>query len=67
MEFGFDDIEFKNVTFATARNNWLKNGAKWFNKNEKPKNWDLEEQLKNTELPTIKNLEKRLQNKFEKH
>lgn len=67
VEFGFDDLEFNNVTFVTARNNWLKNGAKWFNKNEKPKNWNLEEQLKNTELPSIKKLEKRLQDKFEKH
>ena len=29
------------------RENWLKNGAKWFAEKRMPKNWKLEEQLKN--------------------
>ena len=61
VEFGFDDFDFESMSFVIARNKWLKDGAKWFNKNQKPKNWNLEEQLKNTELPQIKALEKALQ------
>ena len=51
VEYGFDDFDFENLTFDTVRNKWLSEGAKWFMKKEKPKNWDLEEQLKNLRLP----------------
>lgn len=65
-EFGFDDFDFKLLTFQTAQNKWLSEGAMWFNKNEKPKNWNLEDQLKNLKLPEIKQLETRLKIKFGK-
>jgi len=29
------------------RQEWLDNGAQWFSPEEKPENWNLEEQLKN--------------------
>jgi len=66
VEFGYDDFKNDNVKFEIARNKWISNGAKWFNKNKKPKNWILEAQLKNTELPEIKALEKRLQDNCKK-
>ena len=46
FEFGFDDFS-EHKTFEQYREEWIKNGAKWLNINEKPKNWILEEQLKN--------------------
>lgn len=55
VEFGFDDFDIKNLTFVTVREKWLKDGAKWFDKAAKPKNWNLEEQLKNLQLPEVKN------------
>lgn len=64
VEFGYDDFKIDNIVFEIARNKWLAKGAKWFKKDEKPKNWILEEQLKNTELPEIKELEKMLQDKL---
>ena len=45
------NFDFENLTFDTVRNKWLSEGAKWFMKKEKPENWDLEEQLKNLQLP----------------
>lgn len=46
FEFGYDDND-QGDTFEQYRGKWILNGAKWFNNNKKPKNWILEEQLKN--------------------
>ena len=43
FEFGVDDVS----KIKEYRENWLKNGAKWFAEKRMPKNWKLEEQLKN--------------------
>lgn len=64
VEYGFDDFDFKSLTFDTIRNKWLNEGAKWFNKKEKPKNWNLEEQLKNLELPEAKQMVLDLKSKY---
>lgn len=48
FEYGFDDMNC-GYTFESYRNKWINDGAKWFSKKEKPRNWNLEEQLKNLE------------------
>jgi len=45
FEFGFDDIS-EEVTFYDYREQWIKNGAKWFSMDKKPLNWSLDRQLK---------------------
>ena len=42
-EFGIEDRTLAQV--RSVRNHWLKNGAKWFTPEDKPENWNLEEQL----------------------
>lgn len=65
VEFGYDDFKNDNVSFSIARRKWVEEGAKWFNENQKPNNWNMEEQLKNTEHPKIKELEKKLRKEFQ--
>jgi len=43
FEPGFDDSE--GETFESYRIIWLKNGGLWFSEDEKPKTWNLSEQL----------------------
>ena len=43
--FGYGDTILKAV--RSNRQKWLDNGAQWFSPEEKPENWNLEEQLKN--------------------
>ena len=64
VEFGFDDFDFKNLTFDTVREKWLKDGAEWFDKKAKPKNWNLEEQLKNLQLPEAQRIIEKMTKKY---
>ncbi|MBI2108481.1 hypothetical protein HYT54_05110 [Candidatus Woesearchaeota archaeon] len=43
-QFGYDDDE---LSWEELRKKWIKNGAKWFREDKKPKNWDLNKQLAN--------------------
>ena len=43
--YGLDDRNPKYVRLS--RQEWLKTGAKWFRLEERPDDWDLEEQLAN--------------------
>ena len=44
FEAGYDDLD-QGLTFDDYRKNWLESGAKWFNENKKPENWDVSKQL----------------------
>ncbi|WP_227940235.1 hypothetical protein [Alkalihalobacillus deserti] len=45
FQSGFDDDD-QGYTFDSYRNKWINEGAEWFDKNRRPKNWDLRKQLK---------------------
>lgn len=45
FEFGFD--EDGAAGFNIFRLHWIENGTKWFTSARRPKNWDVEKQLKN--------------------
>ncbi len=47
VEFGNEDCTLESI--KEFRQNWIDTGAIWFAPDEKPKNWDMEEQLK--EIP----------------
>ncbi len=38
--------EYGNDDNSTYRENWLKQGAPWFDSKQRPISWDLEEQLR---------------------
>mgnify|MGYP006899960767 FL=1 len=45
FQFGVDDLD-KGISHTEYRDQWIKNGAKWYSKSvEKPNNWDLISQL----------------------
>lgn len=44
MEFGFEDYRLDLI--RQYRQQWLDQGAEWFEKNEKPSGWNLTEQMK---------------------
>lgn len=44
VEFGNEDYTIQSV--KEYREDWIKKGANWFEPDEKPKNWNLENQLK---------------------
>ena len=44
-EVGYDDCSVEDI--KSTREEWIKNGAKWFWPKAKPENWSLEEQMKN--------------------
>jgi hypothetical protein len=44
VEFGYGDCT--HLAAQSWRETWIKKGAVWDNKDEKPTNWNLEEQLK---------------------
>lgn len=44
-EFGYDDYTPESI--KTYREKWIQSGAKWFNPEMKPGNWNLEKQLHN--------------------
>lgn len=43
IEFGNEDYTIESA--IEYRKQWLTDGAQWFNPKEKPKNWNLENQL----------------------
>ena len=45
VEFGYEDATLMGI--RRYREEWLSNGAKWKVEKEKPKDWLLEQQLKN--------------------
>ena len=45
IEFGFD-LENAHISEQEYRQNWLNGGSNWFIPEEKPDNWDLQDQLK---------------------
>jgi hypothetical protein len=49
FEFGFDDGSEK-MNFEQYRKKWINEGAKWFDLETKPKDWDLKKQLKNINI-----------------
>jgi hypothetical protein len=44
-EFGYNDATL--AALQNHRSKWIKNGAKWFDPNLKPANWNLRKQLAN--------------------
>ena len=46
FEFGFD-AGSQSGKYESFRLKWIENGAKWFIPDRRPKDWDLNEQLKN--------------------
>ncbi|QOY36647.1 hypothetical protein AWH56_002945 [Anaerobacillus isosaccharinicus] len=49
FEFGYDDHS-EGKTFAEYRQLWIENDCKWFNEDERPKNWSLKQQLVNINI-----------------
>lgn len=45
VEFGYEDYTLEST--KEYREKWLLKGAEWFDKSEKPSDWNKEEQLKN--------------------
>ena len=50
VEWGNEDYTTESRT--EYRNKWLADGAKWFEPQKKPVNWNLEEQLKDIDHET---------------
>ena len=46
FEFGFDEGSTADK-YKSYCLKWIKDGAKWFSPDRKPKGWDLDRQLKN--------------------
>lgn len=47
FEFGCDDFPDKEEAYRNWRENWKKNGCKWFSKHTKPSDeWNALEQIK---------------------
>ena len=49
-EFGYEDSNEKAI--LTQRKRWLDSGAEWYFSEDKPKDWSLDEQLKNLNILT---------------
>jgi hypothetical protein len=45
VEFGNEDYTIESV--KNYRGEWINKGSVWFDPEEKPKDWNLEKQLKN--------------------
>jgi hypothetical protein len=45
VEYGYEDCKF--VSYKKFKNDWIASGAKWFDQELKPSDWDLEKQLEN--------------------
>ncbi len=45
VEFGNEDYTIESI--KKYRQRWISDGVNWFDPNEKPINWNVEEQLKN--------------------
>ncbi len=46
---GYDDEEL-GYTLESYREEWIQNGAKWFQEKMKPKQWNLKKQLENINI-----------------
>lgn len=46
FQYGYDDVDQEH-TFESYFEEWLNNGAKWFEPNSQPKDWDIKNQLQN--------------------
>jgi hypothetical protein len=44
-QFGYEDCELSSI--RKMRSDWIANGARWFEPNEKPLDWSLEKSLEN--------------------
>ena len=44
-EFGYEDCQLSAI--RKNRQKWIEGGAKWYNENQKPENWNLEDSLRN--------------------
>lgn len=44
VQFGYEDCNAASI--VSFRKTWLDKGASWFNKDVRPENWSLEDQLK---------------------
>lgn len=49
VEFGYEDSSLASIRIF--RNNWLEQGANWSWPKAKPKDWNLDEQLK--KIPSV--------------
>lgn len=45
IQFGYEDSNESNV--IEYRKKWIESGGEWFNKQKRPKEWSMIEQLKN--------------------
>lgn len=45
VESGYEDYTLEST--IEYREQWIANGAKWFDLKRKPENWNLEEQMRN--------------------
>lgn len=45
VQFGKEDIDLESI--RTYRQKWQKKGGKWFQKKEKPNDWNMDEQMGN--------------------
>lgn len=45
VEFGYEDMSMESI--KDYRQKWVKNGANWFRKKNKPEDWSLENQFQN--------------------
>jgi hypothetical protein len=45
VEFGYEDYTLESA--RAYRKQWIENGTEWWDKKQKPANWDLTLQLKN--------------------
>ncbi|HCC06737.1 MAG TPA: hypothetical protein DEP72_01030 [Clostridiales bacterium] len=46
FESGYDDLD-QGFTIEEYRKKWFREGCDWLNKEKKPKEWDIEKQLRN--------------------
>lgn len=58
FEYGYDDMN-SGFTFEQYREKWIKDGCKWFDREGKPENWELNKQLRN-----IKSYKRNLENEI---
>ena len=46
FQYGVDDDD-KRISFDNYREKWIREGNSWFDKEKRPKDWNLDKQLKN--------------------
>ena len=60
-EFNYKEDE---KFYSYVRELWVKRGCNWFRKEKMPKNWNLEEQLKNLQLPEVQKIIEEMTKKY---